>query len=161
MEEYFVEERTGADKFIDFLVFFAVFAVTIFLILEILAQTNKTSLDIVTVNGIYYYVNMVVFAIFVVDLIRLWIESSGPKDFFKNNWLDILATIPFGLIASALAGISQSSPAFEILKFLRVAKVAQVQKLQKISRISKVSKEFKAAAHLKRESDEYKRKHRI
>ena len=111
MDEYFIEEKTSMDRLLDFLVFIAVFAVTIFLILEIVASSGKSDLDIVKLNEIYNYVNWVVFAIFVADLIRLRKESVNNKEFLKNNWLDILATIPFGIIAQAGAN-------FEILKLL-------------------------------------------
>ncbi len=150
MEEYFVEEKSGFDKFMDLLVFIAVFVVTIFLILEILANSGKTSLDWAKINYYYFYANIVIFIIFVIDLFRLWKESNGVKDFISHNFLDILATIPFGLIAS--------TPSFEILKGVRVTKLL---KLQKASKISKISKEFKAAAHMKKESEEYQKKHRL
>ncbi|MDA3855437.1 MAG: hypothetical protein PF569_04210 [Candidatus Woesearchaeota archaeon] len=150
-DEYFVQEKTGIDRLLDFLVFLAVFAVTIFLLLEIFSETGKTSIDFDSLSGIYFYVNIVVFIIFFADLIRLWIESNGPKDFFMHNWLDVLATIPFGLIANGLV-------TFEVLKLARLTKLLRVQK---ISRISKISKEFKAASHLKKEGDEYRRKHRL
>jgi len=156
MEEYFVEEKTSYDKLLDFLVFIAVFVVTIFLILELFATSGVISSSLETINGYYLYINIVVFIIFVADLIRLWKESSGPKDFFQNNWLDVLATIPFGLIAQSLSTINN---AFKILRVTKLASTAS--KLQKASRISKISKEFKAASHLKREGEEYKKKHRL
>lgn len=162
MEEYFVEEKTKYDKLLDFLVFIAVFAVTIFLILEILAGTGKIAdLDSVSITYTYFYVNIVVFIIFMLDLFRLWGKTTGFGDFMKKGWLDVLATIPFGLIAGALAGVPASSPAFEIVKWLRVSKVTGVSRLTKVSRVSKVSKEFKAASHLKNEGEEYKKKHRL
>jgi len=154
MEEYFVEEKSNFDKLLDFLVFIAVFAVTIFLILEILAGSGKTSLDLEKINDIYFTVNIFVFAIFVVDLIRLYKESTGMKAFLKGNWLDILATIPFGLIAQGMVS-------FEVLKLARVSRLLKLTRVQKVSRISKISKEFKAASHLKKESEEYQRKHRV
>lgn len=153
MDEYFIEERSTWDKVLDFLVFIAVFAVTIFLILEIVAQTGKTGLDVVVVNSVYYWINIVVFVIFAVDLVRLWNHHSGFKDFMRHCWLDVLATIPFGLLSG--------SPKFEILKLSRLTKLTALSRAQKISRISKISKEFKAAAHLKKEGEEYKKKHRV
>ena len=93
MDEYFVEEKSGFDRFLDFLVFIAVFVVTIFLILEFVVSTGKTDLDILKITEIYFWVDIVVFIIFLADLIRLRIESSDWKYFFKNYWLDILATI--------------------------------------------------------------------
>lgn len=153
MEEYFVEEKTSFDKLLDFLVFLSVFAVTVFLILELVAESGKTSLNMAQITGIYFYVNLIVFVVFLIDLIRLWNHHSGASDFFKHCWLDVLATIPFGLIGG--------SPAFEILKWSRVARLGAISKAQKLSRVSKISKEFKAASHLKKDGDEYKRKHRL
>lgn len=153
MDEYFIEERSAWDKLLDFLVFVAVFIVTIFLILEIVASSGKTGLDLVGINEIYFWVNVVVFVIFSIDLMRLWKQHNGFKDFMTYCWLDVLATIPFGLLVS--------SPTFEILKWTRLARLNALSKAQKISRISKISKEFKAASHLKKEGEEYKKKHRI
>lgn len=151
MDEYFVEEKSSGEKFLDFLVFIAVFVVTIFLILQIAASSKYISLDITKIDQIYYWVNLVVLLIFLIDLVRLFKQSDGWSDFFKTNWLDILATIPFGLIA-------EQGAAFQLLKLSRLSKL---MKLQKISKISKISKEFKAASHLKQESEEYSKKHRL
>lgn len=161
MDEYFVEEKTMGEKVLDFLVFLAVFAVTIFLILEILGVSGKTGIDPVKINDIYYWVNMVVFIIFAVDLVRLWKHAEGAKDFFAKNWLDVLATIPFGLIATWIGTLDPQSPTFAVLKMSRLSRLTKASRLQKISRISKISKEFKAASHLKKEGEEYQRKHRL
>ncbi len=154
-EEYFVQEKSSMDKFLDFLVFIAVFIVTIFLLLEIFGESGKISIDMVKLGEIYLYVNVVVFLVFLADLIRLWYESDGAGDFFRNNWLDVLATIPFGLLAQGLG------PTFEILKLAKLAKLTTVSKISKVSRVSKIGKEFKAASHLKKEGAEYNKKHRI
>ena len=161
MEEYFVQEKTGFDRLLDFLVFVAVFVVTIFLILEIVAGSGKTDMDIIDIAQTYFWVNVVVFIIFVADLIRLWIESSDAKYFFKNYWLDVLATIPFGLIAGFFGPGAVGINAFNALKLASAGKLAATTKLMKVSRISKISKEFKAAAHLKEESEEYQKKNRL
>lgn len=153
LDEYFVEEKSSADKLLDFLVFLAVFAVTIFLLIEIFA--SRINIDIVRLSEVYFYVNIIVFIIFAIDLVRLRKESQNTSDFFRNNWLDILATIPFGLIASGLG------PTFEILKLAKLTKLTAISKVQKVSRISKIGKEFKAASHLKKESENYKKKHRL
>lgn len=161
MDEYFIEEKSGWDKTLDFLVFIAVFTVTIFLILELVASTGSTSINLQNVIEVYFYINIIIFIIFVLDLYRLWNNADGLGDFFKNNWLDVLATIPFGLISALLGLVGGSFASLELVKWLRVGKLARVSKLQKISRISKVAKEFKAASHLKKESEEYKKKHRL
>jgi magnesium-transporting ATPase (P-type) len=158
MDEYFVQEKSSWDRLLDFLVFIAVFVVTIFLILEILAP-GVQSLDVQKINNIYFYVNIVVFIVFVVDIIRLWKESTSAGEFFKNSWLDVLATIPFALIIGLLGGVA--GPKFEVLKLIRLNKLAAIGKVQKVSRGAKITKEFKAAAHLKKEGEEYQRKHRL
>ncbi len=154
MEEYFVEEKSKWDRILDFLVFLAVFAVTIFLILELVAESGKTDLIISEVNKIFQYINIVVFIIFAIDLARLWRQHNGFKDFMAHCWLDVLATIPFSLILNTGA-------AFEIVKLSRLAKLTTITRVQKVSRISKITKEFKAASHLKKEGAEYQRKHRL
>lgn len=161
MDEYFVEEKSSWDKILDFLVFIAVFAVTIFLILGIVASSGVEGLDIVAINNIYFYVNIVVFIIFSLDLVRLWNRSENAKDFFTHHWLDVLATIPFGIIAGMLSATAASNPTFEVLKWFRVTKVSGIARVQRLSRISKISKEFKAASHLKKEGEEYQKKHRL
>ena len=162
MEEYFIEEKTKWDKLLDFLVFLAVFVVTIFLILEIVGFSGKTSIDPVKINEVYFYINFMVFIVFLADLVRLWRGSQGAKDFFSHNWLDVLATIPFELLALMLTGLNPSTAqALGVAKWFRVSKLSGLGKAQKISRISKISKEFKAASHLKKEGEEYQRKHRL
>jgi hypothetical protein len=156
MEEYFVQEKSGWDRLLDFLVFVAVFVVTIFLILELLGYSGKTGIDPDRVNEIYFWLNLGVFAIFIMDLIRLWRQSATPGEFFGKNWLDVLATIPFELIAYFLGIKAATIGAFGLLKLVRAERI-----LSRVARISKISKEFKAASHLKRESEEYKKKHRI
>jgi len=162
MDEYFVEEKSSMDKLLDFLVFVAVFAVTLFLILEIIGLSGKTGIDTQSVNNIYFYVNFAVFAIFFADLFRLWKQSADYKEFISKNWLDILATIPFELIAFMVTGLNPSTAqALGVAKWIRVTKLSGLAKAQKISRISKISKEFKAASHLRKEGEEYQRKHRL
>lgn len=162
MDEYFVEEKSAGDRLLDLLVFIAVFVVTIFLILEILGISGKTGIDITSLTSIYIWVSLGVFIIFVLDLVRLWKKSENAKDFFTHNWLDVLATIPFELLALWLGSLDPETVSkFAILKWFRFAKLSQAGKLQKVSRVSKISKEFKAAAHLKKEGEEYRKKHRL
>jgi fumarate reductase subunit D len=148
-DEYFVREKSNMDKVLDLLVFIAVFVVTIFLILEIVQPAGI--FDSEKISSIYLYVEIGVLIVFVIDLVRLWKQSPDTKHFFKTGWLDILATIPFGLI-----GPLSTIKGFGLLKWARVA-----GRLTKFSRASKITKEFKAASHLKKEGEEYKKKHRL
>ncbi len=161
MEEYIVERRSKYDVALDIAVFLAVAVVTVFFILEII-PTRQPIIDVVELNKVYMWVNVVVLIIFVLDLYRLWTRSSSVSEFFKKNWLDILATIPFGLITYSLtpAGAAANYSA-SANSFFKLARLSKLERFSKVSRISKISKEFKAAAHLKKESEKYKQKHRI
>ncbi len=77
--------------------------------------------------------------------------------FFQHNWLDVIATIPFALLGSAVS----SWTILNAFKWIKFAKINSAIKLQRLSRVSKITKEFKAASHLKREGEEYKKKHRL
>lgn len=155
MEEYFVEEKTFFDKLMDFLVFLAVFVVTIFFIAELLAGSGKVNLDSVRLAEIYFPIDIIVLAIFTIDLVRLFNKSESAKEFFLNSWLDILATIPVGLL------LGSSSTSTQILKLTKFARLSSMMKVQRISRISKITRQFKAASHLKKEGEEYQKKHRL
>ncbi len=50
-----------------------------------------------------HIIDGIVIAIFVIDLIFLWIRSKTARFFFKNYWLDIIAIFPFGLMLDAAA----------------------------------------------------------
>lgn len=160
MEEYFVEEKSITDKIMDLLVFLAVFVVTIFLIFDIFGNAGF-NINTELMLKIYFYVNIIVFVIFFADLVRLWKKSSGAKDFFRHNFLDVLATIPFELIAFFSFGVGPTVSNFGILKVFRLTKLGTFAKASKVSRVSKISKQFKAAAHLKKEGEEYQRKHKL
>lgn len=155
MDEYFVEEKTTYDRILDFLVFLAVFVVTIFLILDVFRI-------VIGLESVYLWVSVVVLIIFVLDLIRLRQKADGWGDFFKHNFLDILATIPFELFALLLANVDPSTVnRLAVLKWFRVTRLARSAKLANIARVSKITKEFKAAAHMKEESEKFKEKNRV
>ena len=155
MDEYFIEEKKSYERVLDFLVFIAVFVVTIFLILDIFQITD----GLVT---IYLWVSIVVLVIFTIDLIRLRVKAESWRDFFRHSWLDILATIPFELIALAISGIDPKTVSqFAILKFFRIAKLTGTARLANVARVSKITKEFKAAAHMKEESEKFNKKNRV
>lgn len=159
MDEYLVDKKSSGEKFLDFLVFAAVFVVTILLILELFGLPG---ISIGENTTLYVWLSAVVFAVFLVDLFRLRRHSTGFKDFMSNNWLDVLATIPFELIALVLAGLPpQTLQAFGLLKWSRFHKLSKVARLQQISKVSKISKEFKAAAHLKKQGKKYKKDNKL
>ena len=147
MEELYFEKKSKFEQILDVLVFLSVFIVTIFLLLDLLVSTKDVGISEETLNDIYIPFGVIVLIVFSVDLYRLYKLSDSFSDFLKKNYLDIIATIPFGLIFS--------SPIGELLKAFRVFRLA------KLSRIGKMTKEFKAAAVLKKKSEDYKKSNRI
>ena len=155
MDEYFVEEKTSYDKILDFFVFVAVFVVTIFLILDLFQIATG-------LEAIYLWVSVIVLIIFSIDLVRLRRKVDSWGEFFRKNWLDVLATVPFELLAFAMSSIDPGTAAqFGILKLVRLQKLTRAGAISKAARVSKISKEFKAAAHLKQESEKFKEKNRL
>ena len=164
MEEYFVREKKMWERILDLLVFFSVLVVVVFLLLDVLGAP-LTSIDAVSLAEFYFWVGIIVLIIFSIDLVRLRMESDNWKDFFHNNWLDVLATIPFALIGY-LIGLygdraSVAGPFNVFFKAIRITRLSGLARAQKINRVSKVGKQFKAASHFKKESEEYQRKHRL
>ena len=147
MEELYFEKKSKFEQILDVLVFLSVFIVTIFFLLEFLVSTKDVGISEETLNDIYIPFGVIILIVFLVDLYRLYKLSDSFSDFLKKNYLDIIATIPFGLIFS--------SPVGELLKAFRVFRLA------KLSRIGKITKEFKAAAVLKKKSEDYKKSNRI
>ncbi len=156
MEEFETKSETLYEKILDVMVFIAVFIVTAFLMLEFLImQSEKIGVSIEQLNSVYAKISVFIFIIFALDLYRLRKKSKDWKIFFKYCWLDILATIPFGLMGSRV---------FEITKIVRLNKIfklTRASKITKISRIAKISKEFKPIANFERESLNYSKKIRI
>ena len=156
MDDYFIDEKTSVERTLDLFVFISVFIITIFLVIDLL------DVNYLIIDKIYLWISVFVLIIFSLDLVRLWKNSYGFKDFISHNWLDILATIPFELIAY---GLSIAEPgtvaAFGILKWFRFHKLSKLARIQRISRISKISKELKVASHLKRESSKYKKNNKL
>lgn len=155
MEEYFIEEKTMYDRILDFLVFLSVFVVTIFLIMEVFNIVEG-------LTDIYLGISIAVLIIFSLDLIRIRQRHDTWKEFFHDAWLDILATIPFELIAFAFIGIEPERVSqFAVLRWIRVTRLTRSGQMAKVARTSKVSRQFKAAGHLKEESDKFKNKNRV
>lgn len=155
MEEYFVEEKTTFDKVMEFLVFVSVFIVTVFFIAELLGSSGNVGIDLERLAVLYFPFDIVVFIVFFVDLIRLYLKADGVKEFLLDSWLDILATIPFGLMFGFI------SPSNQVLKLTRYGKLSAIMRTSKLSRATKIGRQFKAASHLKKESEDYKKKHRL
>ena len=147
MEEKYFERKSKFDSILDFLVFISLFVVTIFLILEILSSVKDIGVPTEVLDKIYFPIGIIVFIVFSVDLYRLYKYSDSFTGFLYNNFLDIIATIPFTLILTIPGG--------EVLKTFRVLR------LGKLSRSGKIVKEFKAAGVLKKKSDDYKKKNRV
>jgi hypothetical protein len=138
MEEYYLEEKDNFRTIINILLFISIFLVLIFILIDILGFFIDFSLTEQEINNIYFPIGIFILIIFIIDLYLLEKESKNVKEFLKNNWLDILATIPVGLIGGG--------PVTELLKIFKI------QKLMKFTRIGKIIKSFKVISQIKKNS---------
>lgn len=73
------------------------------------------------------YLSWAIIAVFLVDLIILFIRSEKSWSFFRYHWADIIAVIPFIEV-------------FQLAKVLRITRIARFAgKTSKLSRIGKIS----------------------
>lgn len=114
------------DKLWDTVIFFTVILVLLLLVYEYLV-------DMFAYEDLFFQAEMLILFIFVMDLGVLYGKSKDYKDFFKSNWLDIIATIPFGQL-------------FRIAKLLRLVKLIKsfkiFSKTTKLIHIEKMIKIF-------------------
>ena len=77
-------------------------------------------------------------------------HSKNTSDFFKHYWLDVIATIPIGLILIVFQSFTGGA-GVEIFKIIKLGRIG------KYARSSQLIKEFKAAGHLKTESRKFEK----
>lgn len=109
------QERTW-----NFVVFLAVAVSFIVILLEVFFELG---------GGVqlFFLLNIVIFLVFLVDLVVLYRKEGGFKGLFKYCWLDVVATIPFFLI-------------FQGLNALQVIKVARLLRLGRFMKLNKTLK---------------------
>lgn len=107
------------DKRWDTFIFFTVIVVLIMLVIEL-------TFDISESKKLFIAFEWAVFMIFAIDLNILYKRAESFKEFFKKSWLDIIATIPFALIATVPYGIM-----FRSAKILRLIKIFKSMKIMK------------------------------
>ena len=152
MEEF--EERGFLGKLLDFLVVLSVIIVTIFLLLDLLGLSGLLDMTAVELHEIYIPISIAILIVFILDLIRLWRHSTTVGEFFKNGWLDIVATIPFELIAWFLMSVSpETVSAFGLLKWARAAKISRAARIVRLGRISQVTRQFKLINKMSKDKD--------
>ncbi len=119
-----------ADHAWTFVVFAAVIVVFVQIILEFFFETaNYTNLLLI--------MEFVTFAIFLIDLFVLYFRHKNRSQFFKDCWLDIIATIPFSYL--------------KVTKIFRAFKI--VRGVSKASKAAKFIKIHKGLKYFSRKSD--------
>ena len=144
MEFEYYDKTNVYDVILDLFFYISLFIIFIFLILEVSINKIDIGLTIFQLNEIYFYLSFFILVIFILDLIRLYKQSGDFISFLKTSWIDIIATIPFGLVLG--------QPMFEFLKILRATK------LTRFSKISKLLKETKTISKVKDFSNEYNKR---
>ena len=87
---------------------FAIVGLLIIIIIELFVHIGDPTIELIVT-----IVDVIVIAIFVIDLIFLAIHSKNSPYFFKHYWLDILAVFPFGIIFNLVGKLYQSVIAVE------------------------------------------------
>ncbi|MGM0608933.1 MAG: ion transporter [Candidatus Muiribacteriota bacterium] len=87
--------------------------------------------------------DFIIWLIFMVDLLFIYVRYREFKPFVKNAWLDIIAVIPFGLLASGLGQLGRLAKLGRLVKILRIfAKAGKAGKVAKFAHLNKMIKFF-------------------
>lgn len=105
------------EKSWNFVVFFAVATSFIVVLLDVFFQLSEFT-------QYFFAFDVLITIIFAIDLVVLYKKERTIHHFFKNCWLDILATIPFFLIMNGLF-------ALRVLKMARLIRIIRFTKLNK------------------------------
>ena len=97
-------------------------------------------------KGVVDIVLFFVTIFFVVDLIYIYKNRNSTKDFFRQNWLDILMLIPFFRI-------------FKVGKIVRVLKISKTAKnIKNIKRTLKVTEQIVEGVDLAQKTHQIKKR---
>lgn len=89
------------------------------------------------------FVDFMIWTIFVVDLMFIYERYRNFKGFFKNAWLDIIAVIPFGIIATGLGQLGRLAKLGRLVKIVRfISKAGRTGKVAKVAHLNKITKFF-------------------
>lgn len=87
--------------------------------------------------------DFMIWTIFVVDLMFIYERYRDLGAFFKNAWLDIIAVVPFGLMASGLGQVGRLAKLGRLIKILRVfGEAGKTSKVAKFAHLNKITKYF-------------------
>lgn len=107
------------ENLVNKLVFIAIFVILITLILDLMAFVFESFSN--PVAGFSMTLGIIINLIFLTDLLLIFRKRSSYKSFFKKNWLDIIAVLPFDV--------------FRLAKVARLAKLARFTKVAKQGKI--------------------------
>lgn len=143
MNEFWEKVEQYNGKLIPFALVL-LFVIIIFeLFIHIENLTFQTALEIA---------DYIVIAIFAIDLTFLSLKAKSAKLFFKKNWLDLLAIIPFAILfraaeeafllfrASEQIAVGQAvlHETIEVSKATKIERLAAVERFTKIGRGIKI-----------------------
>ncbi|MGM5482083.1 MAG: hypothetical protein ACQESF_01345 [Nanobdellota archaeon] len=113
--------ENSLERVVNKLVFISIFFILVMVIMDILSfflNSFQNPLSQVSVI-LGFMINL----IFLVDLLLIFRKELTIASFFKNNWLDIIAVLPFDMF--------------------RLAKIARLSKLARFTRLTKETRLFR------------------
>lgn len=125
------DRENASHRIWDVIILFSVSAMFIIFVL-------RQFFEVANFEGILAVFDFFIWVIFVVDLIIIYERYKDVKSFLKNAWLDLIAVIPFGLVAASLGQIGRLAKLGRLVKILRiVSKTGRGSKLLHLHNLSK------------------------
>jgi voltage-gated potassium channel len=88
----------------------------------ILACISVSTIFISSNNLIFEIIDNVIIVIFIIDYVLRFAFSKDKKEFFKNNIIDLISSLPFNTLFKALR-------VFKIFRLIKLTKLAKLSKL--------------------------------
>ncbi len=132
------------EKTWNFVVFFSVATSFIVILLDVF-------FEIVEFSQYFFAFDILITFIFAIDLVVLYKKEKTFHRFFKNCWLDIIATIPFFLIMNGLFA----------LRVLKMARLIRIMRFAKLNKTLKFMSEKSGVKHYLHGNQLYKEKNPV
>ena len=123
---------------------FCIVALLGIIILEIFIHTENES-----IKRVIKIADIIIISIFLIDLTFLYIKARkqghGPLYFIQKHWLDILAVLPFGLVAEGIGKSAVAITAAEQVTLSQGVVHESIEISKAASRTEKIAKVTKTA----------------
>ncbi len=129
------------ERIVNKIIPYAVILLLLVIIYELFFHVENENIQLAV-----HIIDGIVIAIFVVDLIFLWIRSKTARFFFKNYWLDIVAIFPFGLMLDV---VTKAYRAFFAIEQLGVGQAILHESLEARKGVKLLARSGEAAKYVR------------